>query len=430
MSEQHLARSTAFVYEGFLYNPEVAKLGRIVLDPRNPIETYFDVFPHSETLGGEIHITPGIDLACTYNSSKNMSLGGALLRLFRGGFLSSNEQETCVKGEIKRYQLSNAEVHFRNACQQDSRRDVREWLQENVIKPKVDAYMIVGYHTITNPKITNGSDLARAVNIRADDANIVNMAVPGSDGVANINMRSSTRNFSTFQRQISAVGERLWAVQYRKVVYKLEGWLSGSKAKLKDSQWKMMWKVRGQDSSGEYVVEVNLGEAAEPEEEDSDDDDEDEGPPAPPERFVNTVPGTDFEEEFIVFNGSKANYILGQENNDFLSMDASQNESTRGGSMEILSPSEGENDHEMGEAWDTITPPTEVAQITTVPPVIDQPVSTRSPSGSEGLMARSGAGQKRTRGLDSDAEESDAGDSSIMERDPKRLRSRRRIQDQ
>lgn len=423
---QSLARTTAFVYEGLLYSPEVAKLGRIVLDPRNPIETFCDVFPDQDKLtsASAISITPSIDLECIYNSRKNRSLGGALLRLFCGRLSCSDEQETRVAGEIKQYQLCNAEVHFKNACEQEDGHNIRIWLQENVIKPKVNAYMVVGYHTITNPKITNGSSFARAVNIQGDGANIVNMAVPGSSGMASVFMRTTTENQSRFQRQISAVGERLWAVQYRKVIYKLEGLLSGSKTKLKDGQWKMMWKVRGQDSSGEFGVEVDLGDAAEPEEVDSDDDEDEEAPepPEPPERFVNKVPGTEVEEEFIIFHSTNNNSILDQEDNDSFPTNAPQNESAGGNSTEVLRPSEGEDDDEMGDAWNTPT----VEQSTTASFAIDQPVGTESPSGSDGSMTGSRAGQKRTRGLDCNTEEIDVGDSGIVERDSKRLRGRGR----
>ena len=47
-------------------------------------------------------------------------------------------------------------------------------------------------------------------------------------------LRTSAWNNHCFQQQIEATGGRIWAVQYRKVIYKLE---RGTQMKLKDSQW-------------------------------------------------------------------------------------------------------------------------------------------------------------------------------------------------
>ncbi|KAF8420030.1 hypothetical protein EV426DRAFT_613091 [Tirmania nivea] len=417
--QKHFARTTSFVHQGFLHSIDAVKIGRIVLDPCNPIETYCDVFPNQDNLTSEIHIDDGIDLACTYNSSKQTSFGCALLQLFRGYLSRSNEQEICVEGETKRYQLSNAESNFKIACAQN---EIREWLQENVIKPKVDAYMIVGYHTITNAKITNGRGLARGVDVQADDGNIGNMIALGLSRVTR--MKSSAWNTTTDQRQMVATGERLWAVQYRKVVYKLEGFLSEKKTNLKSSQWKIMWKVRGQEGSGEYLVEVDLGDT--PDEADFLDDDEDEEA-IEPTRYVNKVLETGVEEEFIFFHDTKLNFILDQENNDSSSMNASQNKSIGGESMEISSSSEGENDYEMGELWDTRTPIAEAVQTTTS---LDRPAGTRNSSGSGSPTISSGAGQKRARSSRCDSKRCDVDGFSIVGRDLKRLKGPERRQQQ
>ncbi|KAF8430036.1 hypothetical protein EV426DRAFT_1637 [Tirmania nivea] len=293
-------RATAFVSATYLYCPDSAKLGRIVLNPQEPLETYYDLFPSQEVVLKEIHITPSIDLACTYNESKKKSLGGALLQLFYGALSSSAEGGTSLEGETKRYQLGNAEQLFRKACAAE---DVREWLQENVIKPKVDAYMIVGYHTITNPRIVNGNRLERKTNFRADDA--IGSAAPGLPGVANV--RNFTWGDHRYKLQLSASGEGIWAVQYRKVVYKLESWFSECQIKLKDSKWKMFLHIRGQEDAGKYVVDADLGDVAEFEPEPADSDDEDEVATEAPESYFGEVgvigeAGETVEEEFIFFH--------------------------------------------------------------------------------------------------------------------------------
>ena len=298
-------RSTNFVSAVYAYYPDATKLGRIVLNPQDLVETYYDLYPAQDVLksSGEIHITSGIDLASTYNSSKKKSLRGALLQLFSGFLSSSTEGEASLEGETKRYQLGNAETHFRKACASE---EAREWLQENVVKPKVDAYMIVGYHTITNLKIVTGNQRETETRFRADDAFATSAGAPGHPGVAN--MRSATFNQHRFKHKISADGEVIFAVQFRKLLYKIERLFSPAKeVGLKESQWIMFLDVRGQDEEKNYLVETDLGEIAEYEPEPADSDDEDEVAMEPPESYyVETgVCGEDGEaiqEEFVFFN--------------------------------------------------------------------------------------------------------------------------------
>lgn len=299
-------RTTSFVSGLYLIYPESAKIGRIVLNPQEPLETYYDLYPTQDELkgtGGDIHVTPGVDLACTFNEAKKKSLRGALLQLFSGNLSSITEGEASLEGETKRYQLGNAEHVFRKACAGEQ---VREWLQENVIKPKVDAYMIVGYHTITNPRIVKGNQLQRETKFHADDALVTNAATPGHPGVAN--MRNTTWNKRRFMQKLSVDGEGIFAVQYRKVVYKLDRWYSESQVGLRDSKWHMFLHIRGQDDQGHYSVETDLGGPAEFEPDPVDSDDEDEEPPEVPEfYFVKTGDvGEDGEgevqEEFIFFH--------------------------------------------------------------------------------------------------------------------------------
>lgn len=272
-----------------------------MLNPQDPLESFHDLYPKQDELK-EIHESPGIKLSCTYNAAKTKSLKGALLQLFSGFLSSSTIGEASVEGETKRYHLGNAEIHFRQACKGEV---VREWLQENVVKPKVDAYMIVGYHTITNPKFVRGNILAKEMTFGADDALVIRAAVPGHQGVAKVG--NSTWNHRDFQQKFSANGEGVFAVQYRKVIYRVERWYADSQAGLKDSKWYMFLDVRGQDDQGHYTVEADLGEPAgyEPEPEDS--DDEDEEPIEPPESYFVEASacaedGDNIEEEFIFFH--------------------------------------------------------------------------------------------------------------------------------
>jgi len=299
-------RTTSFVSKVYLYNPNAVKLGRVVLNPQEPLETYYDLYPTEDSLKavGEIHVTPGIDLACTYNASKKKTLRGALLQLFSGLLSSSTEGEASLEGETKRYQLGNAGDCFRKACSKgDAREEVRDWLQENVVKPKVDAYMIVGYHAISNPKIVKGGKLTTETLFGADDKLITGTAAPGNPGVANV--KSFASNRSNFQQKFSVDGEGIFAVQFRKLVYKMERWFSPEKeVRLKESQWIMFLDIRGQDENKHHLVEADLGEPAEYEPEPVDSDDEDDVAMEPPESYFGEAgvcgeDGETIEEEFI-----------------------------------------------------------------------------------------------------------------------------------
>ena len=238
-----IMRSTNSTSAVYVYNPNATKLGRIVLNPQDPLETYYDLYPNQDLLksSGDIHVTSGIDLASIYNPPKKKSLRGALLQLFSRLLSSSAEGGASLEGETKRYQLGNAETHFRKACAAE---EAREWLQENVVKPKVDAYMIVGYHTITNPRIVRGDRRKVVTGLQADDSIATSAAAPGHQGV--VNMANSIVSQSRFPRRISADGEVIFAVQFRKLVYKMERWFSSEgQVALKASKWIMFLDVRG-----------------------------------------------------------------------------------------------------------------------------------------------------------------------------------------
>ena len=417
-------RITTLVSEAFLGDDvRAAKLGRIVLNPRKPIEGYHDVLPNLD-VGSEAVLIRHAIISGDFKSERTISLGGALFQLLRGRFSIRKNRRMYIFGRTKEYQLSNAQVHFKEACANvQEGKHTREWLEEYVIKPSVSAYMMVGYRTITDLEITSCDSRVNGMDTRAD-VNLVGMALPGTGLSSAATMKTLVRNESTYQRQIKNEGEVLWAVDYRKVVFKKETWQiepemepemePERKSRLLDGQWIMKWKKRGQDSSGEHLVEVDLGDGAEPEDSDSDEDedeDEDEEEKAQ-EFYFRIIPGEGVEDQFVLFSSTQKNLLPDQESNDNLPMDTSYNESTIEESTEVLSPAENEDDHEMGEDWDTRAVS------------LDQPARANDSSGSAGQMTGPGsrAGQKRMRDQDCGPEEIDAGDSDIVERDSKRLR--------
>ena len=111
---QQVQRATALVSPTYRYNPDSVKLGRIVLNYQDPLDTYFDLYPSAGLLeSGEIHVTSDSDLVIykPTNLAKKTSLGGALLQLFRSS-RTRTEGKTGLRGDIKRYQLGNPEAHF------------------------------------------------------------------------------------------------------------------------------------------------------------------------------------------------------------------------------------------------------------------------------------------------------------------------------
>lgn len=271
-----LPRVTTFISTTYLANPDTIKLGRIVLDPRNPHENYCDLFPNQDELFQscqfEISISSSIDLTGTYNSTGTKSLNEALSKLFARRFQSTIGDGVTLEGGVQRYQLENPHIVFSKTC--EGKQKVQDWLRENVIKAALDAYMVVGYHTIESPKVVKDKMHGRP---------IFAAAVTGLGGISGVGNLASL--------------EGVWGVQYRKVVCKLTHWSSEVQLKLKDNQWKMPWSVRGQDNSIQNVAEADLGDAAEPDPADSDDEDEE-----PPESyFINDVSG-EVVEEYILFH--------------------------------------------------------------------------------------------------------------------------------
>ena len=103
-----------------------------------------------------------------------------------------------------------------------------------MIKPKVHAYLIVGYQTIANLRVVGGDRPEQTTKLQADNAIITNAAVPG-------------------------LPEEILTMQYRKVLYKPESWFSESKIMLKNSKWLLM---RDFDNLEQLRVEADLGTTA------------------------------------------------------------------------------------------------------------------------------------------------------------------------
>ena len=252
-------RATTFISSTFLTRPDTARLGRLVLDRRNPGNIYCDLFPNQDELihssAFEISISPSVDPTSVYNSTRIKTLQDALHKLF-----TRFPKGVTLEGEAQRYQLENPHIALSKACAQPH---VREWLQEYVIKPKLDAHMVVAFHVLKSPKVAQDNK--------------------------NFTVAAALRGFGF---------EGIWGVQYRKVVCELTHWAADVQLNLKENHWLMPWSVRGQDNTVQHRAEAELVGAAKPDPPDSDDEDEE-----PPESyFVTSNDSEEVLEEFIFFH--------------------------------------------------------------------------------------------------------------------------------
>jgi hypothetical protein len=162
--------------------------------------------------------------------------------------------------QAKMYYLNNAGQWFRHAVQS---RETREWI-ERTIDEGEDIYVVVAYHTLLDARIIElgeqgaaGGNLVISPSTALTASGVVvpfsNVADPGPGGFRG--------RIEDKQRQFTALGEQIYAVQYRKVCCR---WFARNKVDemtlAKKTWWERYDKPRYLQSEIEDNIEVELEE--------------------------------------------------------------------------------------------------------------------------------------------------------------------------
>ncbi|KAI5809073.1 hypothetical protein DFH27DRAFT_542395 [Peziza echinospora] len=256
------------------------RVGRLVTNIRDPAQDFCDLPAGLVDMDDENQILVSTSLfpSLHYNTNTNTKLGAALTRLFSSSYKTETISNlNVVASEQRTYQLQNSEKVFRNACKDE---EVREWLT-NAARAGESVYMVVGYHTLIDPEIHESSS-TNAVWSGGMDSSVIHnseFSVSAAGAGRLEKNRNSTEKFC-------AEGERLWAVQYRKVVIKSTkkaienlnggdavrgsnssisssgsggGGGGGAGKLLKDNQWEVLWRRRtAQKTPQQYILQAQL----------------------------------------------------------------------------------------------------------------------------------------------------------------------------
>jgi hypothetical protein len=135
----------------------------------------------------------------------------------------------------------------------------------NPVKQRDDVYVVVGYYTLLNAVVIEGSAELVGSSVQLQMPVTASLAAAGvvvgvgqhygpRSNASNINQRG-------IQRQFVASGEQVCAVQYRKVCFRWFPSHDLDKAFLeRESRWKMYSNIQGHEVGTNDVVEVDLGD--------------------------------------------------------------------------------------------------------------------------------------------------------------------------
>ncbi|KAI5842913.1 hypothetical protein DFP73DRAFT_552702 [Morchella snyderi] len=251
-----------------LLPPTSVKLGRLVLSPYSPHQDYLDppvpTAPEVETRSQSnftSHLTSS-------SATKLRTRLTALVAASRSASASASVMLEAAQGTT--YTLLNSGAWFRAACRFA---EVREWF-ENAVMSAGTVYLVVGYHTLTDTKFV-AQDEGAEINTGGVmiSSGILGPGLRGVEGEGRIQKQKSWAG----RKEWHESEERVWAVQYRKVVFK---WFSSKRIEKgmleKENRWKPCWTGMEAIRSHEEEEEKEADSESESgEDEDDDDDDED-----------------------------------------------------------------------------------------------------------------------------------------------------------
>jgi tetratricopeptide (TPR) repeat protein len=240
----------------FFLPPSAVSLGRFVLSLDHPHQDFHD--PTSNTSPDFIEKVQ-TQYESLHHSAKHQNVASQLTTFLSSSFAKRLKASVRITAdEARTYYLTNAGQWFRDAVKSQ---ETREWI-ERTIDEGEDIYVIVAYHTLVNARILEqlggqssaGGDLAIPVSTALTASGVVvpfDMADPGLSGFRG--------RLEDEQRQFMAPGEQIYAVQYRKVSWRLFSRNKMDKMTLGTKAW---WEIydgpRNPQGEPEDMLEVEL----------------------------------------------------------------------------------------------------------------------------------------------------------------------------
>jgi hypothetical protein len=226
------------------------KLGRFVTNVDHPNLRHHD--PPCAEPPKQI-VSPRDSYIGLHQKRSSASFGSALTSLISAWFSKRVKMQVRVTADkITTYTLDNSDGWFEDAVCIPA---TRTWIERTVDRED-DIYMIVGFHAITNARITQ--DIVQGKDLRGQ------ISLPVSAGFAVVgtldhSVRGDLHDLDSSQSHFVALGDHVCAFQYRKMRHR---WLSSriidTSRLSKVPRWSSVERGRDDEEGQDDVIEVNM----------------------------------------------------------------------------------------------------------------------------------------------------------------------------
>lgn len=202
---------------------EAVKLGRFITNIERPQECY-----HEPSISDDQASTVcGFSFSGQNQNERRASLGAYFTRLVsikHSSIFNSTIQVDQATGN--EYSLNNSTLWFDRAI---SSPETKSWIEKNALRGN-KIYMVVGFQTLTNPRITITSTRGQQAASNLGIADILSLIISGAVIPDSISGPSTTQSqhqtVSSAQVCLDAPGERVCSLLYRRIKHR---WLSSRK---------------------------------------------------------------------------------------------------------------------------------------------------------------------------------------------------------
>lgn len=250
------------VAQGFLPENSV-KLARFLVDVAEPHVSWHD--PKVDITSTDALVRDHLGYSETQQVGSDKSFAATLTSLVSASCSKRINASTKVSSaKVKTYQLQNSNSWFRKCVKEQ---ETRAWIVEQSDDGWSDLYFVVGYHTMLDASVVLGANDTAGVSgnvaVPVSTALAASGIVLPAGGMLDPKVSATHQEHRGGQVQFVAPGERVCALQYRKVVFK---WFSSrdiDKATLeKENRWRTvdtLRNLRDSDmSANDDVLEVDL----------------------------------------------------------------------------------------------------------------------------------------------------------------------------
>ncbi|KAF4992643.1 hypothetical protein FGRMN_7044 [Fusarium graminum] len=251
------------------------ELGRLVLDPKYPTQDYCqptikrDNTDKCTNDGVDSEIPSSLEVETqqfenfheTFEKAKGTRLEASLLNILSLAPSVPSRTSTSISGALcVIHQLRDTNAFFSTICQQAR---VRTWLEEQSQRTRSTVYIVCGFKVLTDASVSltreHGTSFEASVNVpSALVTGAMGVPIPGLDAGAGVTVSRESSN----KTEYTAVGEQVFAVQYRKVSF---SWFSKNKVDqaylAKGNRWVSYVQARaGQADEDEEIIECDIVE--------------------------------------------------------------------------------------------------------------------------------------------------------------------------